>query len=112
MYLGPSGVEAVGDGMVGAKVTGTLPEGCNVIITLNGIQGQEIEVKDGDFINVQVKTIGNCKCCETQRECNMPSKSLWVQKNKMDKKTIVLDQEAIRSKVKIAVDRVRKRRKN
>lgn len=112
LYLGPDGVEAVGPGLVAAKTTGSLPLGCTAEVFLNGQNAEQVNVEDGELISVELKTNGQCDCCEVQRECIAPQASLWIQRSREDGKTIVLDKEAIRSKVRLAVDRVRKRRRN
>jgi len=82
-----------------------------VEVTLNGEVRNEIEVVDGEAIEVGIKTSGGCECCEKQRNCSTPSSPLWIQKSNEDRATVVLDKEAIREKVRLAVSRVRKRRK-
>lgn len=112
LYLGPEGVEAVGAGVVTATTSGSLPYGCEAEVFLNGEKAQAVNVNDGEIIALEVKTNGNCECCETQRDCTVQQASgLWVQKSNENGKTIVLDGAALRSKVKIAVDRVRKKRR-
>jgi hypothetical protein len=111
LYLGPEGVEAVGPGKITATPSGNPLPDCTVEVMLNGKVRNEIEVADGGKIEVGIKTSGGCECCETQRNCSTQSSPLWVQKSNEDRKTIVLDREAIREKVKLAVSRVRKRRK-
>lgn len=110
LYLGPEGVEAVGDGMVTATTSGGAPYGCEIEVELNGQKVQALNVVDGELIAIQLKTTGDCECCEVQRDCVAPQAGLWVQKSRDDGKTIVLDSEAIRKKVRLAVDRVRKRK--
>jgi hypothetical protein len=111
LYLGPAGVEAVGAGKITASSSGELPYGCSAEITLNGEAAAEINVEDGEVVQVDIRTSGDCECCETQRDCAAESAGLWVQKSNKDRKTVALDKQAIRDKVKLAVDRVRKRRK-
>lgn len=85
---------------------------CVVEVILNGEARNEIKVEDGDIIDVSVRTSGDCECCETQRDCITSTTGLWVQKSNENRKTIVMDKDAIRNKVRLAVDRVRKRKKN
>lgn len=110
LYMLPDGIEAVGDGTVTASYLGTGLPDCDVAVLLNGSL-DSVAVSDGDPINVEIQVIGNCECCETQRDCVSPSQSLWVQKSNKDRKTIVLDKAALIKKVKIATERVRGRRK-
>jgi hypothetical protein len=109
--LGSSGIEAVGDGTVTATLNGELPEGCSLNVIINGEKTTQVNVKDGDSIEVMIETSGNCECCETQRECSSNSSGLFLQKSNKDRKTIILDKEIIMSKVKLAVEKVRKRKK-
>lgn len=111
LYMGPEGVEAVGPGMVTAKAIGSPPYGCDVNIILNGKQAEAVEVIDGEFVTIELKTSGYCECCEVQRDCYVPQAGLWVQKSNENGRTIVLDGSALKAKVKIAVDRVRKKRR-
>lgn len=111
LYLGPEGVEAVGAGVVTATATGQPPYGCEIEVLLNGAPVQATSVTDGDLIAVEVRTSGECECCETQRDCISSQSSLWVQKSNQDGKTITIDREAIKNKVRLAVERVRKRKK-
>lgn len=111
LYLGPAGVEAVGPGTVTATTIGTAPYGCEVEVIMNGQATQTVGVADGELIALEVRTSGDCECCETQRTCIAPQAGLWVQKSNQDGRTIVLDREAIRSKVRLAVDRVKKKRR-
>jgi hypothetical protein len=112
LYLGPEGVEAVGSGVVTAKTLGSPPYGCETNIFLNGEKKEAVEVEDGELVAVEVRTTGDCECCEVQRNCVAPQTGLWVQKSNENGKTIVLDGAALRSKVKIAVNRVRKKKRN
>lgn len=110
LYLGPEGIEAVGPGTVTAAI-GAVPIGCEVQVLLNGQPVAAAAVADGELVAVEVRTGEGCECCEVQRDCIAPQAGLWVQKSREDGKTITLDREAIRAKVRLAVDRVRKRRK-
>lgn len=109
LYLSPGGVEAVGDGKVTA--TANIPEiyGCQLTLLMNGMPTNQIEVQDGDVIDVEFQSIGDCKCCETKRDCIFPQSSMWIQKSNKDKKIVVLNKKELANKVKFAVDRVRKR---
>lgn len=112
LFLGPEGVEAVGPGKVTASSSGDPLPDCVVEVLLNGEARNEIEVGDGEIVAVDVRTSGGCECCETQRDCATPASGLWVQKSSKDRKTVVLDRDAIRDKVRLAVGRVRKRKRN
>jgi hypothetical protein len=112
LYLGPSGVEAVGSGTVSATLYGEKPEGCDIKIKINGKENQQMIVEDGEKINIDIQTEGTCDCCEIERECSSKSSELWIQKSNKEKKTIVLDKEAIRSKVRLAIEKVRKRKRS
>lgn len=112
LYLGPEGVEAVGAGKLTASSSGNPLPDCMVEVIINGESRNEIDVGDGDLVEFAIKTSGGCECCETQRDCVAPASGLWVQKSNKDRKTIVLDKDAIKDKVRMAVGRVRKRRRN
>jgi hypothetical protein len=111
LYLGPDGIEAVGAGTVTASSSGDPLPDCVVEVVLNGEARNQLEVGDGDLINISVTTSGGCECCEIQRECVAPAEGLWIQKSAKDRKTVVLDKEAIKSKVRMAVGGVRKKRR-
>ncbi len=104
-------MEAVGAGKIIASSSGELPYGCSAEITLNGDATVEINVEDGEVIQVDIRTSGDCECCETQRDCAAVSAGLWLQKSNKDRTTVALDKKAMRDKVRLAVDRVRGRRK-
>jgi hypothetical protein len=113
LYLTPGGIEAVGDGTITATPTNvSLPPDCAVDVTLNGEATRQIQAKDGDLIVVGVSNSAGCECCEVYRDCSMSSSSLWVRKNEKEINNFVLDRESIREKVRIAVDKVRRKRKN
>lgn len=111
LYMGPEGVEAVGPGVVTATQNGSPPYGCEIEVLLNGLAVPTIDVEDGELINLEIRPTGDCQCCETQRECVTPSTGLWIQKSNENGRTIVLNKDAIREKVRLAVERVKKRRR-
>jgi hypothetical protein len=78
---------------------------------LNGENTDKILVEDGKKIEIKVQTNKDCDCCEVERECSSKSSSIWIQKSKQDKKTIILDQNEIKSKVRLAVEKVKRRRR-
>jgi hypothetical protein len=90
----------------------SLPPDCAVDVTLNGEATRQIQAKDGDLIVVGVSNSAGCECCEVYRDCSMASSSLWARKNEKETNNFVLDRESIREKVRIAVDKVRKKREN
>ena len=73
---------------------------------MNGSE-EPIEVEDGDVINLEVQTIGDCECCETQRDCSSQSSTLWVYKSNKDRSTIALDKRTLMSKIRMAAKKVR-----
>lgn len=111
LYLGPSGVEAVGDGKVTAAIAGSPAANCDISLSLNGVAANNIQVADGDLVAVELNGGPQCQCCEVHRECATNSAGLWAQKSNKDKKTLVLDREALEAKVRFAAERVRGRRR-
>ena len=111
LYLAAGGIEAVGDGTVAASYSGPGLPNCEVGVLLNGSL-DSATVKDGDPIGIEIQVVGDCKCCETQRDCNSQAAAMWVQKSSRDRSTMVLNKEALMKKVRFAAERVRGRRKS
>lgn len=102
------GVEAVGDGTVTAQMSE--PPDCEVLLILNGSARNSVQVNDGDSISVELQTLGDCECCETKRDCNGGSQaSMWMKKGNRENKTIVLNKMALEQRVKLIVEKVKKR---
>lgn len=66
--MGSDGIEAVGSGIVSAKIT--TPQNCQVTLAINGVETDSVAVEDGDSITVELHTDSKCQCCETKRDCN------------------------------------------
>ena len=101
----------MGPGTVTASVTGSAPPNCYPEVFMNGDRVDYITIGDGDTVAIELKSSGGCQCCEVERDCTVQTSSLWVQKSSKENKTIVMDRNAIREKVQLAVDRVRRRRR-
>lgn len=110
LYMLPEGIEAVGSGTVVATHESLNLPNCDIAVLLNG-ELDSTTVSDGDQIQIEIQVIGDCECCETQRDCVAPAETLWVQKSNKNKKTIVLDKVALMKKVKFAAERVRGKKK-
>ena len=66
--MSPEGIEAVGSGIVSAKINS--PQNCQVTLAINGMETDSIAVEDGDSITVELHAESKCQCCETKRDCN------------------------------------------
>ena len=109
LYMGPNGIEAVGAGKVTASGTPPSFKECTVVVLLNGSTNETTDVQDGDSITVEAYPQGSCSCCETKRNCNAKTQSLWLQKSNKENKAIVLNKKTLMDKVKFAAQRVSKK---
>jgi hypothetical protein len=100
-------VEAVGSGDVTANVSGPDLYGCPVELIINGIATNSIHVEDGDAIEIELVSTGNCICCRTKSSCASQAASMFVQKSNKDGTTISLDKRALFNKVRMAAEKVR-----
>jgi len=97
----------VGSGDVTANVTGPDLYGCPVEVMINGQATNSIHVEDGDAIEIELVSAGNCVCCRTKSSCVSQSAGLWVHKSNKDRATISLDKKALANKVRLAAEKVR-----
>lgn len=96
--MSPDGIEAVGSGIVSAKINS--PQSCQVNLAINGIETDSIAVEDGDSITVELHTDSKCQCCETKRDCNSKSTPLFMQSKR---KTMSLNRNELIRRIKFAV---------
>jgi len=96
--MSPDGIEAVGSGIVSAKINS--PQNCQVTLAINGVETDSIAVEDGDSITVELHTDSKCQCCETKRDCNSKSTPLFMQTNR---EKISLNRNELIRRIKFAV---------
>ena len=96
--MGPQGIEAVGNGTVSASIEGGGE--CETWVEINGERTESIEVKDGDEIEVSLKTTQDCSCCEVGRNCNAKNAGFWVVKNNREKGVTSLDRSQLDRRLK------------
>ena len=107
-----SGIEAVGAGTVTAQMSPSSMPDCQISLILNGNAGNAVQVEDGDSITVEIQAIGSCICCETKRSCEgSQSTAMWMAKSAKENKTIVMNKSAIEQKIKLVMDKVRRRKR-
>lgn len=106
LYVTADAIEAVGTGKVSAQVEAPNLANCQVSVSLNGAQN-EVDVFDGDVIEVEVNSNEECPCCEVEQECVSQTTTMWVQKSGKDKKTIVMNKKELLSKINLAAQKVR-----
>jgi hypothetical protein len=112
LFLGPSGIEAVGEGTVYASMEGNQTQ-CEIYVTLNGTQAESVSVQDGDTIEVGLGALNEiCSCCETRRQCNERNgNSAIVQKSGKENKTIMINKDELAKRmVGLAKNVIRRRR--
>lgn len=107
--MGPNGIEAVGDGTISAKAD-TLDEICGMAVVINGEETESVDVKDGDSIEVSIKTNQNCSCCEIGRNCNVKNAGFWVVKNNKEKGVTSLDRSQLDRRLKALAIRMASRK--
>ena len=113
LFLGPSGIEAVGDGTVYASMDGNGAQ-CEIFVTLNGSQAESMSVQDGDAIEVGLGALNEiCSCCETRRQCNERNGSgVIVQKSGKENKTITINKKELARRMVNLTKNIVKRRRN
>lgn len=94
LYLSGQSVYAVGSGDVSASLSSRCAGNCgNLNLILNGTKRNSVSVSDGDLISVSLipQNSNCCQCCEVHRSCG--STSVWLLKQKNNKKFLVLNKE-------------------
>jgi hypothetical protein len=88
-------------------VTGPDLSGCPVEVIINGQATNSIHVEDGDTIEIELVSTGNCVCCRTKSSCVSQEAGMFVHKSNKDGTTISLDKKALFNKVRMAAEKVR-----
>lgn len=71
---------------------------------------ETLEVEDGDSIKLELKSEGNCECCETKKDCKARTASMWVMKSTREKGVVAIDRKQIDNKLKELAIRMAKRK--
>ena len=110
LYLGPEGIEAVGQGTVSAYADKPQEDRCGIEVLINGQITNTVDVQDGDRIEISLYSNDECSCCEVQRECNAKNAAALIMKSSKDKGTITLDKKKIDERIKSMALNMAKRR--
>jgi hypothetical protein len=109
--LGTDGtIEAVGKGTVSAQAEIPPEDECSISIVMNNQTTETLEVEDGDSIKIELKSSGDCECCETKKDCKAKNASMWIMKNTKEKGTVAISRQQINKRLKeLAINMARRK---